>query len=254
MKKPKLNNSDILTSNVKSDQYARLHYESLEMGFKFQNLFSSTSSSLKQQNVTVEMLRDRVCCLGHMYATFEDSNPPQFRHTIPKLADAKTVEDAMFVINHYCSFFNYHLLENIVTGLGSEQDKKNMTKYKEDFTEYSKSHVLRYPSDDFNLSVGEMDNEGDTIMVVTLDSSFDGCNLINLYIFAENVRRILDIPTLKLCRISSGSLKLEFQLPYKIQHDVFPLSEKEKMELCKEHVVQITCEDFKFNAEEINVR
>ena len=249
-------NSDILKFNVPPEKYARLHYESLEMGFKFQNLFSSTSSSLKQQNVTVEMLRDHVCCLGHMYATFEDSGQPQFRHTIPKLVDAKTVEDAMYAVHNYCSFFNYGLLENIVNGLGSEQDKLNMTKYKEDFTEYSSSHVLRCPSDHLSLSVGEMSNEGDPIMVVTLDSSFDGYNLSSLYIFAENVRKILGIPTLKLCHISSGSLKLEFQLPYEIQHDVFPLSEKEKMGLYSLHVIQIACEDFvnKFNAEEINVR
>lgn len=81
----------------------------------------------------------------------------------------------MVVIGDYCSFFNYHIMiEHIINKLGTRQDKKNLTKYKQEFTTYAERHVFKCPSEVGTLSNGLMN------MIVTLDQTFESCTVRNL--------------------------------------------------------------------------
>lgn len=227
--------------------HQRLYADSEDMMYKFQNLFSATTDSLKERNVPVPMLTQHLGLLGSIKPTFKDSGVPAFRHQLRGLANAKTVDAVMSVVSDYCSFFNYRMLEHIVNKFGTEHDKDMLEKYKEDFAKYGERHVFHCPS-----VVGEMSMEGHANMFVTLDDSFDGCTVNHLRSFISNLQKLLGLPSdaiLKLCRIESGSIKLIFQLPHFFQQEIFPLSREKESELACLGVAQLSCGIYQFTAQ-----
>ena len=208
------------------------------------------TESLVVRKVTAKILARHLECLGQLKPTFDDSGEPVFRHQFPELKKSESVDDAMSVVNKYCSFFNYQMLEHIIEKLGTEQDKLKLAKYKEDFAKYGERHVFECPSE-----VGEMSEEGQSNMFVTLDDSFDNCNANHLSAFTSNLQKVLNISnkTLRLCRIGPGSLKLIFQLPLLIQRAIFPLSSDQEADLVCLGIMQLSCGDYQFTVDDIMV-
>ena len=227
-------------------------FESEQMIYKFQKLFTDTKKSLREKKVPVDELVGHLECLGYIKATFTDSGLPSLRHKLPELADAKTVDAVMSVVKDYCSFFNYHMVEHIIDEFGTRQDKENMTSYKEDFTKYAECCITQCPSE-----VGKMSEKGCANLFVTLDDSFDNCAISHLNVFIGNLRKILKIPSnvvLRLCRVNPGCVKLIFQIPLSVQQAIFPLSSEQKVELTSLGVVQLSCGDYQFTAQQTEVK
>ena len=229
----------------------RLYAESEDMMYKFQNLFTSTKKSFRARQVAVKDLAQHLKGLGQLKPTFKDTGELPLRHRLIELEKKESVDDAMSIVFDYCSFFNYRMLEHIINELGDEEDKTNLARYKEDFARYGERHIFECPA-----IVGEMSEEGQANMFVTLDDSFDNCNVNHLYAFVSNLEKVLrmDNVSLRLCRIAPGSLKLIFQLPLSVQRGIFPLSCDQESALAGLGVVHLSCGDYQFNRQEKMVR
>ena len=233
-----------LSKHEKEQLHQRLFADSEDMMYKFQILFTNTTDSLREQNIPVTELTRHLELLGSVKPTYTDAGLPPLRHQLTGLTDAKTIKAAMSVVKDYCSFFNYRMLEHIINNLGTEQDKLNLAKYKEDFAEYGERHVFQCPSE-----VGRMIKDH-TSMIVTLDDSFDNCSINHLQSFISNLRKTLNISSeveLRLCRIESGSIKLTFQLPFYVMKAIFPLSHEQETHLAVVGVVLLSCGDYQYN-------
>ena len=214
------------------------------MQFSFQKLFSSTRKSLTEENISVSELVYHLQCLGSIKPTYTDTGLPPLRHQLPGLANAKTIDAVMSVVKDYCSFFNYHMIEHIIDEFGTQQDKTNLAKYKEDFKSYADNCVIKC-----SMEVGEMISEGQAKMYVTLDDSFENCTLSHLNVFKSNLRKILNISSdieLYLFYINLGSIKLTFQISILIQKAIFPLSSKQEEDLNGLGVVQLSSGKYQF--------
>ena len=241
-----------MSDERRRELHQKLYAESEDMMYKFQELFTSITDSLVRRNISAKTLARHLECLGQLKPTFDDSGEPVFRHQLPELRkSSESVDDAMSVINKYCSFFNYRMVELIIQKLGTEHDKERLAKYKEDFTRYGERHVFECPSE-----VGEIYEEGQANMFVTLDDAFDKCNVNHLSAFVSNLQKILNISdiTLRLCRIGPGSLKLIFQLSLFVQQAIFPLSSEQEAELSSLGVVQLSCGDYQFTPQQSEVK
>ena len=230
-----------LSKEEKQQLQRKLYKDSREIMYKFQELFSATVTSLKERRVTVNELSNHLGCLGALEPTYEDSKRRYLRQELP---GAETVDDVMAVVREYSSFFNYRMLGNIINHVGGEQDKKNLTKYLEDFAEYAKRKVFQCPRE-----VGTMIGEGHANIFVTLDKSYDNCTVSSLDDFKMELKRTLNISSdvmIQLCRIEVGSVKLTFQIPNFVQKAVFPLSYEQEMALARLGIMQLSCGDYLF--------
>ena len=217
--------------------HQRLYTESMAMIKKFQNLFSATIESLKQRKVSVKELLCHLVGLGPLPPMYEDLNLPLFRRQFPELKKSKTIDEAMLEIGNYCSFFNFHIIEHIIAKLGTRQDKKNLSKYREEFNKYAERHVFECPSE-----VGTVSEDLANIFV-TLDETFEGCTVRHIDLFVDNLRMILNISdgaVFKLCHITPGSFKLTFQLSFSVLQDIFPLSKEQKAALSRVGVAKLS--------------
>ena len=235
-----------MSKEEKQQLHQRLYAESVYIMFKFQDLFSETTTSLKERNISTKDLSNHLVCLGSLKPTYNDlgeSEGSDFRHQLPRLCSAEQINDAMLVVSEYCSFFNYHIIELIISKLGTEKDKDNLSKYKKEFAEYGKRHILECPS-----KVGER-SDCCADMFVVLDKSYDNCTVSNLDLFVINLRKILNVSSgtgLKLRRIEPGSLKLFFLLPFPALQDTIPLSSEQEVALARLGVMQLYCENYHF--------
>ena len=200
------------------------------MLYSFQELFTSTTDSLRDRNVPVQEITRHLQLLGSVKSTYSDSGVPPLRRQLRTLTNTKNVDAVMSVIKDYCSFFNYRMLEHIIDKLGTYTDRKNLAKYKDDFKKYAECCVVE---------------EGHSELLVTLDDSFDSCNLSHLDAFVSNLRKILKIPSsVKLSRIYVGSLKLIFHVPHSVQQTIFPLSRAQEVGLGDLCVTQVSCGNY----------
>ena len=232
-----------MSAEEKERLHQRLYSESEDMAFKFQGLFNATRRSLLERRISVEELLQYLDCLGLIKPTFEGSKLPVLGRQLPELRKLDNTDSVMSVISGYCSFFNYRIVEEIINNLGTEQDKANLEKYKEEFSIYAQRHVFECPSE-----VGEFSEVGNANMFVTLDASYEAYTVSHLYAFTGNLERVLNIPavSLRLCRIGQGSLKLIFQLPQYLQQATFPLSSEQEESLADLGVTELSCGDYQF--------
>ena len=226
-----------MAKDEKEKLHQKLYSDSVNMMCRFQELFSATTKSLKERKIPTTELLCHLVGMGPMKPTFNDLSLPPFRCQLPGLQEAKNSDDVMLVVGNYCSFFNLQMLECIIDKVGTEQDKKNLSQYKEEFSRYAERRVFECPSD-----VGQVSEEGHVSMFVILDETYDNCNVSQLQLFIVKLRDILNISPgdgLKLCHITPGSLRLTFQLPACIANYIFPLSSEQEAALAGEGVYKL---------------
>ena len=73
-------------------------FESEQMMYKFQKLFTDTKRSLRGKKVPVDELVGHLECLGSIKPTYVDIGRSPLRSQLPGLADAKTVDAVMSVV------------------------------------------------------------------------------------------------------------------------------------------------------------
>ena len=192
----------------------QLYSESVDMMDKFQNLFSATTKSLKQRNIEVKEILCQLVGLGPLLPTYDDLNLPVFRRQLPALRKSKSVDDAMLVIGEYCSFFNFRMIEHIIDKLGTPEDKKNLSKYEEQFNKYAQRHVFECPSELGVICDDHID------MFVKLDNTYNNCTIENLHLFVNKLWSIFNVSSaagLKLCRFEPAWL-LESDISASLPH------------------------------------
>ena len=233
-----------MDEDEKERLHQRLFAESESMENRFQDLFKATRMSLVNRNLPVGEVLKHLDCLGSIKPLYKGSELPVFGRQLPRLRETESIDNAMSVISSYCSFFNYRIVECIIENLGTEQDKTNLQKYKEEFNVYAQRHVFECPSE-----IGVIDEDSHANMFVTLDMTYDSYTVSHLCSFVSNLQRVLKIPphALRLCRIGPGSLKLIFQLPHSVQQTIFPLCSDQEAALTGLGVMLLSCGKYLFS-------
>ena len=92
----------------KPDIYIRRSSESQDMVYKFQELFSATRKSLRDEKVSVSELVHHLECLGSIKPTYKDAADQNstLRTQLPGLTKAANVDEIMSVVKDYCLLSN----------------------------------------------------------------------------------------------------------------------------------------------------
>ena len=93
----------------------------------------------------MDRLVTHLLSLGAFDPVSKDSQKPLLQTFFQDLQNAESIEDVLWVIKDYFSFFNYRVIEHIVDGLGTDQDRVELQNYKKDFDEYSKRRIYECP-------------------------------------------------------------------------------------------------------------
>ena len=235
-----------LTPEQQEGLSIRLCVESEDIVHKFWCLHSRVLKSLCEQNVSVDKLVAHLLSLRAFDPVYKDSQKPVLQTFFQELRSAGSIEDVLFIIRDYFSFFNYRVIEHIVDGLGTDQDRAALQNYKKEFDEYSKRRVYECPP-----QYGSKIDADHRSLVVKVDSVYEDFTVKELKKFQYRLSRVLHVTpqsVLRLCRVEEGCLQLIFQVPSFVQQEIFPLSSEQESALAAEGVIRLTCGDYKFPA------
>ena len=232
-----------LTNEQQQELRSRLHVETENIMFKFQQLFSRVYKSLCEQEVTVDTLVTHLLLLGALDPVHKGSQKPLLNNFTKELWNAGSIEKVLYIISDNISFFNYHVIEHIVNELGTDQDRAELQKYEKHFQKYSKRRICECPP-----VYGPISSAGHADLVFKVDSAYEKFTLEGLKNFVYRLSTIFHISPLRLCRVEEGCLQLIFQVPSFVQQEIFPLSSEQESALATEGVIRLTCRDYQFTA------
>ena len=234
-----------LTHEQQQELRGRLRVESEDIMIKFQHLFSTVYESLCARSIPVDKLVTHLLSWGAFDPVIKGSEKPVFQTFLKELQTAGSIEKVLWVIRDYFSFFNYHVIEHIVSKLGTDQDKAEFRSYKEEFDRYSKRRVYEC------LPVFGPVSEADHVELrLKIDSVYEQFTLEAVENFRYRLKEILRVSQgiLRLCRVEKGCFQVMFQVPSFVQQEIFPLSSEQERALVAEGVIKLTCGDYEFIA------
>ena len=220
--------------------------ESEDIERKFWHLHSRIYESLRERNVPVDRLVTHLLSMRAFESVSKDFQKPLLQTFFQELRSARSIEEVLWVIKDYSSFFNYHVIEHIVVELGTDQDKVELQNYEKEFDQYSKRRIYECPP-----KYGSVSKDDHADLVLKLDSVYEEFTVKELKKFQCRLSRIFCVSpqsVLRLCRVEEGCLQLIFQVPSFVQQEIFPLSSEQESALAAEGVTRLTCGDYQFAA------
>ena len=213
----------------------------------FQKLVSLTILSIKEQQIPLSDLKSHIMTLGAFDPVYKQPQMPAFHHCSEDLRTADTVSKVFLVLKDYFSFFNYRVIEHIITMLGTEHDKLNLKHYKDKFDEYAKRRTYECVP-----QFGPTSEADHADVFVKVDSRYENFTVTEVESFRCQLSELLRISSqgvLRLNRIERGCFQLTFQVPLFVQQEIFPLSREQERTLKLKGVIRLTCCEYQFVAE-----
>jgi len=208
--------------------------------FKFQHVVNVARKSLMEQKVSVDEL---LSCLT-ILKTFDPVTKESLsQNCYSDLMKAETVPKVFIALSNYFSFFNYDIIDLIINELGTEEDKQELQKYKNEFKLYAERRIHECPK------FGTVSETGHADVIVKIDSHYDNYTVQELWGFRKRVSEILCTSfLLRLCQVEEGCLQVLFQVPSFVEQKIFPLSSEQERALVAEGVIKLTCGNYEFVA------
>ena len=241
-------------SKEQSEKYeVKLEQHSQKMIITFNVLMYDFYECMISKKVPVGQLKIFLRGLGRCITVFKDEID---RPTISKdLMKAQTIDDMMLIIQSYCSFFNFRLIETMVDRFEQLYGfKPRLEEYKEAFAKYAE-HKLVYccPS---GIGLNTEAEEAAEIFV-KLDEAYKDCRLTHLETLRRDLCQIFRIPLeiFPLDRVQPGSVCVVFQAPEFMKKGIFPLSEKQIIALRELNydniqIYSVVCSEYSYDIRE----
>jgi len=185
--------------------------------------------------------------LGTFHPVYKEAQVPLLQNCYKDLMNAETIPDVFLQLRDYFSFFNYHIIDQIITQLGTEEDRQELQKYKDDFQVYAKRRIYECLP-----QFGPVSETDHADIFVKVDSHYESYTVVELQEFQNRLSELFHISSqgiLRLCRVEKGCFQLMFQVPYFVQQRIFPLSSEQERALLAEGVIKLTCGNYEFVAE-----
>ena len=222
----------------------KLRTESKRINIQFQDLVSTTLTSLQKQQVAVCDFLPHLMTFGTDEPVLKHSQAPVFDERLNDLQKARELSEVFMGLKDYMSFFNYHLIEHIINVLGTEEDKAELKKYKLKFQQYAQRRVYECPP-----QFGPVSKLGHADIFVKIDSRYENYTLAEIEDFGQELSDLLGVSSkgvLRLCWVQKGCFQLTFQIPSFLKKEIFPLSREQERGLAAKGVIRLTCGEYQF--------
>ena len=201
---------------------------SYNMECKFKNILVQFSLFLEDEDFDISKIT-------WVLEDFVQKYPPIEKHKQEKRIDfegLKNVSSLMKLVDTYCSFFNFKILETLINLTKFEDGKKSMESYKKEFADYLKQITVRETPSKLGICSKEKE-----VFAVKLDEGFKNCRAYYLDVLREDLSRILNIKEelILIDCVRPGSVWVVFHLP---------VSSQKALQLNDQHLKQLKDIDY----------
>ena len=219
-----------IIAELSSDDQEDLTAQMEELKFNIHKEF------LKVQNKLMESMTNRVSpaslvmtLKSHctVYPASKSRNASILKEHMKELSDAKEVQDVFSIICPFFCYYNYEMLQVIIDVHGTEEDKKNMQQYLQNFSEYCKKIpcVEFHDKCDPPAQPAKSSKPPRTKVKFMLEIEMDSLKGEDIKRIQRNIAKILGIKSsvLYLQHVESGSLIITFIVPTFLVGHLFTL-------------------------------
>ena len=210
---------------------SQLQSETNEIARFFDDVTTATLISFQKRQVSLHLISMHVKNLR-----IRPTIKPRSRRSSCHLT-WKTIEECFAHLASYWSWFNTHILEQLVKHHGTNEDKDQMAIYLEARRVFLRRNVFNIPQDTY----GDKREENSKQLVLKLASTEYSVNEMEATVLQQ--LQMLVYETLQkhveLLKVRKGCLELTFQIP---EQDVPHLSQEQKIALSQQGVLSLTIE------------
>lgn len=147
------------------------------------------------------------------------------------------------ILSDYWSWYNHHLLENLILEFGSPEDERRLKEYSKKFIYFLKKRLPK-SQDEFSFGTGH--GKGQKPLLIKVDRNWDTVCLRQIWELHHNIAEILKVPphVLYLASVSKGCICLHFVVPESMDERTFPLCESQKKALQEASVFRLECGEY----------
>lgn len=236
-----------MTKDQRDIMKGRLLTETGDIKAKFSQLVKAIIKSLKDDQ--------REDLVTFLYNCIDDvptvrKTEPTYTFNYDELENEKSIRKIILkCLRPYYSFFNFNLLEQIITEstLIPDDDplnvKEQLQSYKVEFSKYCKRRVYECPP---------VHNERiQSCAIVHCKWEMDMYSNFteeSILMFKADLVRILELNTcaLDLVRVGKGCVELLWQMPKHLSQHIFPLLEGQETKLHDLGVLEFFCQNYKY--------
>ena len=208
---------------------------------KFNVLFTIVRRSLVSQGVTV---RDFVLFLknvpGYAKKSLLDTE-------LSDLCKSSDLIEVFETIGECCSWFNHSFLGEIIDAYcrNDKEIKEAHQGFCAQLLSYCRHRVKSFP---FKNGFGDKRKKGCAQMVLKVDKEWEYIRIEQLEEVIFNLACILKVsrPTLHLCSVENGCVRLMLIVPSYFPSEVFPLTAEQKAAMMEIGVTDIQCGSYHF--------
>ena len=226
--------------------------EHKEVLFAFQNLISTTWKALKRNKHTPKSVADYMESLEAFYRSRDsDEQPvPVFKHLMGQLREATGVEQVFIIIREHYSYYNHHVILEMIHGLGGHQtDRRKEQIFLEKFNYYARRKITECPR---LYALPSLHDYCTMEVLVNRDLTDTTLHEVESVRLRVGIQLKLARHSLRLIYIEKSGMKrtmFTFQFPAFLHPLVFPLMDEQKKGLQKEKIVCLDCCNYKFSIE-----
>ena len=231
---PHINEVASLDEGQKKALEQRLRDESQAIMLQFCTLLDRFLDSLEESSMIPKRL------IRYLKKPLKVLDPDGDMH---ELETAANIEDIQNVIEENSSFIDFRLLEHMINLAGTEENKEDLKKYKDDFECYAKRRIYECPAN-FGPSI----TANHETLVVKRDATYNECKVSELQHFQAKLSQILQIPVhvLILQNVQKGCIRMAFLIPKFYSKEIFPLSMGQESAIAELGVILLTCGDYHY--------
>jgi len=209
---------------------SQLQCDTVNINAEFARLVSSTRNSFERNGIGCKELATALTC--------HEAQLPE------EVGKAHSISEIFFHVNRSWSWFNYHLLEEIINDFGDQSDHERLANYKQKFTEYSKKRVFEVPSAAFHGTSADSDDQVN--LVVKVDHVWENYYVKDAATFCNNLASVLGVKRhlLRLVSVRNGCVLLTFLIPRSVAQPAFLLSSCQKTNLGDIGVMELRCDGY----------
>ena len=219
----------------------RLMRDTSNIVFAFASLVNHTLDSFSNQvslNRIVLWLKQL-----EAYKPLKKALPLNLNERIGEVHKAEDMVQLFEILSDYWSWYNHHLLENLILEFGGPEDKRRLREYSDKFTLFLKKRLPK-SQDKFNFGTGR--GKGQKPLLIKVDENWDTVCLKQIRELHHNIAEILKVPphVLYLTSVSKGCICLQFMVPESMSEQTFPLCESQKKALQEASVFRLECGEY----------
>ena len=206
-----INEVSTLDEGQKKALEQRLRDESQQIMLQFCTLLDKFFDSLEDSTMTPKRL------IRSLKKPLRVLDPDGDMH---ELDSAASIDDIQSIIEENSSFIDFRLLEHMINLAGTEENKEDLKKYKDNLECYAKRRIYECPAN-FGPSI----TPNHEALVVKRDATYNEYKVSELQHFQAKLSQILQIPlhVLVLQKVEKGCIRVAFLIPKFYLKEIFPL-------------------------------